>query len=81
MPALFTHHIFAEEVYKIIHNVKFEERHIPTENLRMQSGGTIVSSLHNYEMYDNLLTKLNGACEYIRKFKSWTCIHYTIVST
>lgn len=50
---------FAEEVYKEIHGVTFEEKEIPTENLRMNSGGTVISSLHNYEMYDNLLTKLS----------------------
>ena len=49
---------FAEDAYKEIHGVKFEEREIPSENLRMASGGIVVSKLHNYEMYDNLLTKL-----------------------
>ena len=50
---------FAEKVYEINHNVIFEERFIPSENLRMKKGGTIVSTLHNYEMYDSLLTKLS----------------------
>lgn len=49
---------FAEEVYKEIHGMEFEEREIASENLRMSSGGVIVSKLHNYEMYDNLLTKI-----------------------
>lgn len=49
---------FAEEIYEEIHGVKFEEREIPSENLRMASGGVVVSKLHNYEMYDNLLTKI-----------------------
>lgn len=49
---------FAEEVYKEIHGVEFEEKEILSEHLRMASGGTVVSRLHNYEMYDNLLTKL-----------------------
>lgn len=49
---------FAEEVYKEIHGVEFEEREIPSENLRMASGGIVISKLHNYEMYDNLLTKI-----------------------
>ena len=49
---------FAEEVYKIVHNTTFEEREIPSEDLRMVPGNIVVSSLHNYEMYDNLLTKL-----------------------
>lgn len=49
---------FAEEVYKTVHNVDFEERHISSEKIRMQVGGTVVSKLHNYELYDNLLTKL-----------------------
>ena len=50
---------FAEEVYKEIHGVEFEERKITSENLRMASGGIVVSKLHNYEMYDNLLTKIS----------------------
>ncbi len=49
---------FAEEVYKTIHNVEFDEREIPSEQLRMLSGGRIVSALHNYEMYDAMLSKL-----------------------
>ena len=49
---------FAEEIYEEMHGVKFEEREIPSENLRMASGGVIVSKLHNYEMYDNCLTKI-----------------------
>jgi len=49
---------FAEEVYKKIHNVDFIEREIPSEQLRMIENGTIVSALHNYEMYDALLSKL-----------------------
>lgn len=49
---------FAEEVYKAIHNVSFEEKKIPSEELRMQSDGTVVSTLHNYEMYDCMLSKL-----------------------
>lgn len=49
---------FAEKVYQEIHGVKFDERQIPSENLRMLGNGTVVSSLHNYEMYDNLLSKL-----------------------
>ena len=48
---------FAEEVYKSIHNVDFKEKEIPSENLRMQCGGTVVSSLHNYELYDSMLSK------------------------
>lgn len=49
---------FAEKVYEEIHNVTFEEREIQSENLRMKGGGTIVSSLHNYELYDAMLSKL-----------------------
>lgn len=49
---------FAEKVYCRIHNVKFEEKEIPTQKLRMKSGGTIISPLHNYEMYDAYLSKL-----------------------
>ena len=50
---------FAEEVYKEIHHVDFPERKIPSEQLRMQEGGTIVSSLHNYELFDCILSKLS----------------------
>lgn len=50
---------FAEEVYKKIHNIEFEDKDIPSEQLRMLSGGIVVSSLHNYEMYDSILSKLS----------------------
>ncbi len=59
---------FAEEVYKEIHNVEFEEREIPSENLRMASGGMVLSKLHNYEMYDNLLTKIGIVLEVPKDF-------------
>lgn len=49
---------FAEKVYSEIHGVEFEEKQIPSENLRMEKNGTVVSNLHNYEMYDSLLSKL-----------------------
>ena len=49
---------FAEQVYMLVHGVSFEEREIPSENLRMKKGQTICSALHNYEMYDALLSKL-----------------------
>ena len=49
---------FAEKIYQEIHGVAFEERQIPTENLRMTGNGIVTSKLHNYEMYDNLLSKL-----------------------
>ena len=48
----------AEKIYQEIHGVAFEERQIPTENLRMAGNGIVTSKLHNYEMYDNLLSKL-----------------------
>jgi hypothetical protein len=50
---------FAEKVYEEIHNVTFEERDIPSDNLRMLNGGVITSALHNYEMYDSILSKLS----------------------
>ena len=50
---------FAEKVYSMIHDIEFEEKDIPSEKLRMSSGGTITSSLHNYEMYDSILNKLS----------------------
>lgn len=59
---------FAEEVYKNIHNVDFQEKEIPSENLRMQSGGTVVSSLHNYELYDSMLSKLSIIIEEPKSF-------------
>ena len=48
----------AEKVYTEIHGFDFETKEYPTERLRMLKGGMINSSLHNYQMYDNLLTKL-----------------------
>ncbi len=48
----------AERIYSEVHGIEFEERKIPSEKLRMQEGGTIISSLHNYEQYDQILTKL-----------------------
>lgn len=59
---------FAEEIYKSIHNVDFREKEIPSENLRMQSGGTVVSSLHNYELYDSMLSKLSIVIEEPKEF-------------
>lgn len=50
---------FAEKVYQETHLVTFDERDIPSEELRMQSGGVVTSSLHNYEMYDSILSKLS----------------------
>ncbi len=50
---------FAEKIYEEIHNVSFEERDIPSDNLRMLGNGVITSSLHNYEMYDSILSKLS----------------------
>ncbi len=50
---------FAEKVYQEIHNVTFEEKDIPSEELRMMNGGIITSALHNYEMYDSILSKLS----------------------
>ena len=49
---------FAEKVYEQVHKVKFEERVIPSEKLRMLEGGSVTSALHNYEMYDLILSKL-----------------------
>ena len=49
---------FAEEVYKTIHNTSFDEKEIPSDKLRMAAGGTVVSALHNYELFDCMLTKL-----------------------
>lgn len=49
---------FAEKIYSKIHNITFPEREIPSEDLRMLDGGTVTSSLHNYEMYDCELSKI-----------------------
>ena len=49
---------FAEKIYSEIHGVSFDEKRIPSENLRMINNGTVISNLHNYEMYDTLLNKL-----------------------
>ena len=50
---------FAEKIYQEIHNVTFQEKDIQSKSLRMLDGGIITSSLHNYEMYDSLLSKLS----------------------
>ena len=49
---------FAEKIYQEIYGIQFEPRRIPSETLRMLGDGIVVSSLHNYELYDNLLSKL-----------------------
>lgn len=49
---------FAEKVYQEIHGVQFETKQIPSETLRMLGNGIVVSHLHNYELYDSLLSKL-----------------------
>lgn len=51
---------FAElGLYCPLHSIEpFEERCIPSSELRMDAGGTVVSRLHNYEQYDALLSKL-----------------------
>lgn len=48
----------AEMVYEHINNVTKEERVFKSEELRMKSGGVIVSNLRNYEMYDFILKKI-----------------------
>ena len=59
---------YAEKIYQQIHGVKFEEREIPSENLRMQEGGVVVSALHNYEMYDSLISKMAIIMEVPKEF-------------
>ena len=49
---------FAEKIYQEIYEIQFEPRRIPSETLRMLGDGIVVSNLHNYELYDNLLSKL-----------------------
>ena len=49
---------FAEKVYCLRYGANFKEREIPSQELRMREGGTVVSALHNYELYDTFLTKL-----------------------
>ncbi len=48
----------AEKIYCEIHQVEFKERLIPSTELRMSNNGLVRSKLHNYELYDNMLTKL-----------------------
>lgn len=48
----------AEKIFSEIHGVQFEDEFFKTEDVRMLPGGTVRSNLHNYQMYDNLLTKL-----------------------
>lgn len=49
---------FAEKVYSEVYGINFEEKQIKTEDLKMLPSGIIVSNLHNYELYDNILSKL-----------------------
>lgn len=49
---------FAEIVYTDVHDIQYEEREIPSNKLRMLNGGTVISALHNYELYDCFLSKL-----------------------
>ena len=48
----------AEKIYSYISNYSFDDKLIPTEHARMNKGGTIVSNLHDSELYDAMLTKL-----------------------
>lgn len=59
---------FAEVIYEEIHGVKFEDREISSENLRMLPGGTVVSKAQNYEMYDCMLSKLACLLEVDKDF-------------
>lgn len=59
---------FAETVYEEINNVNFEEREILSENLRMSNNGIVISKLHNYEMYDNIISKLSIILEEDKDF-------------
>ena len=59
---------FAEVVYEEIHGVEFQEKEIPSENLRMLPGGTVVYKAQNYEMYDCMLSKLACLLEVDKDF-------------
>lgn len=59
---------FAEVIYEEIHGVKFDEREIASENLRMLPNGTVVSCLHNYEMYDCMLSKIATSLDVSKDF-------------
>lgn len=48
----------AELIYEHINNVKKEETKFDSSELRMKSGGIIISNLRNYEMYDYILKKV-----------------------
>ena len=49
----------AELIYSLMIDRQFKVKEIPTQKLRLPKFGTIVSNLHNYELYDNLLSKLS----------------------
>ena len=49
----------SEEIYKLVNNITFSIKKIKSEDLRMLNGGTITSELHNYELFDNLLTQIS----------------------
>lgn len=48
----------AELIYSHIYNEKQEDVEYKSEDLRMLSGGTIISNLRNYQMYDHILKKI-----------------------
>lgn len=48
----------AEKIYSEINGIDFETKEFRSEELRMLPGGTVISNLHNYQLYDNLLSKL-----------------------
>ena len=49
----------AELIYSLMMDRQFRVKEIPTQKLRLPKFGTVVSNLHNYELYDNLLSKLS----------------------
>ena len=53
----------AEMIYEHIYKVNKEEKKYKSEELRMKSGGVIISNRRNYELYDYVLKKLLLALE------------------
>ena len=49
---------FAEEVFKTIYGIDFPFKKVSSENVRLYKGGCVLSNLHNYELYDCMLSKL-----------------------
>ena len=66
---------FAEEIlFNPLHNITSIRRYTPGPNLRMEEGQSVYSSLHNYEHYDAILSKLAIVLDMPKVF--FVCINY-----